>query len=51
MLRTEDMLCRHGGDEFSVIAPHTAGLEAEILAYRLRDAVRDQWWPPTASIP
>ncbi len=40
-LRTEDVLCRHGGDEFSVIAPHTAGREAERLASRLRDAVRD----------
>jgi diguanylate cyclase (GGDEF)-like protein len=40
-LRTEDVLCRQGGDEFSVIAPHTAGREAERLASRLRDAVKD----------
>ena len=50
-MRTEDVLCRQGGDEFSVIAAHTAGREAERLASRLRDAVRDHVPAPTATTP
>jgi diguanylate cyclase (GGDEF)-like protein len=38
-LRGEDVCCRHGGDEFAVIAVGTAGDEAGDLAGRLLDAI------------
>jgi diguanylate cyclase (GGDEF)-like protein len=38
-LRTEDICCRHGGDEFTVIAVGAGELEARELAGRLIDAV------------
>ncbi len=38
-LRTEDVCCRHGGDEFTVIAVRAGRAEAEELAGRLVDAV------------
>ncbi len=38
-LRTEDVLCRQGGDEFGVLAVHVGYAEASELAGRLRAAV------------
>ena len=38
-LRDEDVCCRHGGDEFSVIAIGAGDAEARELAARLVDAV------------
>ena len=38
-VRTHDVVVRHGGDEFCVIAPETDRESAEELAGRLRDAV------------
>lgn len=38
-VRESDHLCRIGGDEFAIIAPHTNHREAESLAGRVRDAV------------
>jgi diguanylate cyclase (GGDEF)-like protein len=38
-VRTHDVVVRHGGDEFSVIAPETGRPEAEALAGRLRDSI------------
>ena len=38
-VRGHDVVVRHGGDEFSVIAPETGRPEAEALAERLRDSV------------
>lgn len=38
-LRTEDVLCRQGGDEFGILAIHAAHSEAAELARRLRAAV------------
>jgi len=40
-VRTDDILVRHGGDEFSVIAPETDRAAAESLAERLREAVAE----------
>ena len=40
-LRTEDICCRHGGDEFSVIAIGAGDAEARELASRLVDDVAD----------
>jgi diguanylate cyclase (GGDEF)-like protein len=36
-VRANDTVVRHGGDEFSVIAPETDGAAARELAGRLRD--------------
>ncbi len=38
-VRGEDVVCRHGGDEFSVVAARTGPGEAAELAHRLCDAV------------
>lgn len=38
-VRTHDTVVRHGGDEFSVIAPETNRERAEALCVRLRDAI------------
>jgi diguanylate cyclase (GGDEF)-like protein len=40
-LRKTDHLCRVGGDEFAIIAPHTNASEAARLADRTRAAVRE----------
>jgi diguanylate cyclase (GGDEF)-like protein len=40
-VRDEDSVFRQGGDEFAVIAPEANGEEAEEVAARLRDRVRD----------
>jgi diguanylate cyclase (GGDEF)-like protein len=39
-IRPGDMIARHGGDEFSVIAPETSEAEASSLALRLEAAVQ-----------
>ena len=38
-IRPGDTICRHGGDEFSVVAPETSAAEAGSLALRLEEAV------------
>jgi two-component system cell cycle response regulator len=37
--RTEDLVCRYGGEEFGILAPNTPGERAMLLAERLRQAV------------
>src|SRR5207248_441888 len=39
VLRREDVICRHGGDEFAVVAVQAGPEEAEQLTERLVDAV------------
>jgi diguanylate cyclase (GGDEF)-like protein len=39
-IRPGDTITRHGGDEFSVIAPETSASEANSLALRLEEAVQ-----------
>jgi diguanylate cyclase (GGDEF)-like protein len=39
-VRTSDVLVRHGGDEFCVVAPETDRAAADELAERLRDGIR-----------
>ena len=38
-LRSSDVLCRYGGEEFAIIAPETGAPAALLLARRIREAV------------
>ena len=49
-LRSGDQVCRLGGDEFGVIAPHTTEAEASLLAGRLVERISDAWPPFENSI-
>jgi diguanylate cyclase (GGDEF)-like protein len=40
-VRESDLVCRIGGDEFAVIAPHTTAQEAETLARRVETAIAE----------
>ena len=37
--RVEDVACRHGGEEFAILAPHTSADQAALLAERMRVAI------------
>jgi diguanylate cyclase (GGDEF)-like protein len=43
-LRPHDFLGRYGGDEFTVILPHTSSIGARVLAERLRREVSMAAW-------
>lgn len=38
--RPTDLVCRHGGDEFLVLLPHTTGREAAVVAERILRGIR-----------
>jgi diguanylate cyclase (GGDEF)-like protein len=40
--RREDVCCRYGGDEFTVVMPQTIKAEAAMVASRVRQAVEDK---------
>jgi two-component system, cell cycle response regulator len=42
MLRTYDILCRFGGEEFAIFCPETNAVEANLIAERIRDAIEKQ---------
>lgn len=42
-VRESDHVCRIGGDEFAVIAPHTTAQEAEVLAERVETAIAEEF--------
>lgn len=42
-VRGSDLLCRIGGDEFAVLAPHTTYHEAEALARRIEKSVDEEF--------
>jgi diguanylate cyclase (GGDEF)-like protein len=42
--RTVDLVARHGGEEFAILLPNTAGESAMIAAERLRSAVETHPW-------
>ncbi|MFB9183048.1 GGDEF domain-containing protein [Dactylosporangium sucinum] len=47
LIRSDDLLCRYGGDEFVLLLPHTGPEEALRLAIRLADEVRAREFPGT----
>jgi len=44
VLRSTDLICRWGGDEFAVIAPATGLPGARVLAEKIRTTVQDHRW-------
>lgn len=41
LCRTEDVACRHGGEEFVILTPHTNAADAALLAERMRQAISE----------
>lgn len=44
-LRSADVACRYGGEEFSVLLPQTTAQEAEVIADRMRQRVATTTYP------
>jgi diguanylate cyclase (GGDEF)-like protein len=40
--RTEDVVCRYGGEEFALLLPNTPALGATVIAERVREAVEER---------
>ena len=40
-IRSTDMFCRYGGEEFIIVLPNTSLNDAEIMAEKLRSAVEN----------
>jgi len=45
VVRAEDIVARHGGEEFSVLLPETEREDAEVVAERLREAIAGHGLP------
>lgn len=41
--RSEDIVCRFGGEEFIVFLPHTSVIKAEFIAERIRSSVEKRF--------
>ncbi|CAN5690378.1 diguanylate cyclase [soil metagenome] len=44
-IRTTDVACRFGGEEFAVIMPHTPANDGGVVAERIRSALLEAVWP------
>lgn len=44
-LRKMDMVCRYGGDEFTIVAPETSGENAQRVAEKLRRQIEQHHFP------
>jgi diguanylate cyclase (GGDEF)-like protein len=51
VLRSEDVAARYGGEEFSILLPQTSIEEANIIAQRLRQKIRNTQYPHGSSQP
>jgi diguanylate cyclase (GGDEF)-like protein len=51
VLRSEDVAARYGGEEFSILLPQTSIEEANIIAQRLRQKIRNTQYPHGGSQP
>ncbi len=50
-LRSADIACRYGGEEFCILLPQTTVTEAGVIAERMRQKVADTVYPHGASQP
>ena len=50
-LRSADIACRYGGEEFCILLPQTTVTEAGVIAERMRQKVADTIYPHGASQP
>ncbi len=50
MLRTADLLVRSGGEEFTIIAPHTSAIDALRMAEKIRQTLAGTLMPGDASL-
>jgi diguanylate cyclase (GGDEF)-like protein len=50
-LRSADIACRYGGEEFCILLPQTTVSEAGVIAERMRQKVADTVYPHGASQP
>lgn len=50
-LRSADIACRYGGEEFCILLPQTTANEAGVIAERMRQKVADTVYPHGASQP
>ena len=50
-LRSADIACRYGGEEFCILLPQTTVTEAGVIAERMRQRVADTVYPHGASQP
>jgi diguanylate cyclase (GGDEF)-like protein len=44
-LRSADVACRYGGEEFGILLPHTTVTEASVIAERMRQRVAETEYP------
>ena len=51
VLRSADVACRYGGEEFCILLPQTTVSEAGVIAERMREKVADTVYPHGASQP
>jgi len=50
VVRTEDIVARHGGEEFCLLLPDIPPGEAERVAQRIRSSIESQRLPPEAGV-
>ncbi|MBA3514362.1 MAG: GGDEF domain-containing protein, partial [Pyrinomonadaceae bacterium] len=50
-LRSADVACRYGGEEFGILLPHTPLSEASVIAERMRQRVAETVYPHGKSQP
>lgn len=49
-IRSNDLGCRYGGEEFTVILPNTAGKDAQVVAERIRQRFAEEVFQPNPDV-